>query len=60
MDLIQASEAHLKELMTWFATAAACTRWGGPGFRFPYDETSFREDLQWEVFFFFCAGEKIR
>jgi ribosomal protein S18 acetylase RimI-like enzyme len=36
--------AQLAELMAWFADARDLHVWGGPEFRFPFDEKSFRED----------------
>lgn len=34
----------LPELMGWFTDAAACRRWGGPRFRFPFTPGTFRAD----------------
>ena len=39
-------DAHLAHLMGWFADESACRSWGGPGFRFPFTETTFREDTR--------------
>ena len=38
--------ACLPELMGWFSDRHATTVWGGPGFRFPFTEPSFREDAR--------------
>jgi ribosomal protein S18 acetylase RimI-like enzyme len=38
--------AYLPELMGWFPDGRATTVWGGPGFRFPFTEASFREDAR--------------
>ncbi len=54
MEPVKASGLHLNQLMTWFCSAEECTRWGGPGFRFPYNEISFTEDLRWEEFYSFA------
>lgn len=32
--------------MGWFPDAHATTVWGGPGFRFPFSEATFREDAR--------------
>jgi ribosomal protein S18 acetylase RimI-like enzyme len=37
-------DRQLPQLMSWFVDAAACRTWGGPEFRFPFTESSFRED----------------
>lgn len=39
-------DAQLPELMSWFVDAAACQTWGGPEFRFPFMESTFREDCR--------------
>ena len=39
-------EAHLPELMSWFPDRVSCQVWGGPEFRFPFTETSFRVDAK--------------
>jgi ribosomal protein S18 acetylase RimI-like enzyme len=36
--------AQLPELAAWFADAQALRIWGGPEFRFPFTDASFRED----------------
>jgi ribosomal protein S18 acetylase RimI-like enzyme len=38
--------AYLPELMGWFPDRHATTVWGGPGFRFPFTEATFREDAR--------------
>lgn len=35
----------LAELMSWFPDAHSCGSWGGPQFRFPFSDATFREDL---------------
>lgn len=37
---------HLAELMSWFPDAPSCRMWGGPEFRFPFTEATFREDAR--------------
>ena len=46
MTLTSPSQAHILELMSWFSDADALLQWAGPGFRFPFDLTSFQEDLK--------------
>ena len=38
--------ARLPELMRWFPDAASVRVWGGPDFRHPFDEQTFREDTR--------------
>ncbi len=46
MRLISVKTPHLKEVMTWFTNEEALALWSGPNFRYPYDLTSFCEDLK--------------
>lgn len=39
-------DARLPELMRWFPDRQSCRVWGGPEFRFPFTEASFREDAK--------------
>ena len=39
-------EARVPELMRWFTDRAATQVWGGPEFRFPFSEATFREDAK--------------
>lgn len=48
MKLQAATEAHLRELMTWFPDRASCRIWGGPDFRHPFTEETFRQDAHWD------------
>lgn len=41
-----ATRADVHELMTWFADAASCELWAGPGFRYPFTAETFFEDLR--------------
>jgi len=45
--LVPAAESHLVELMTWFADRESTALWGGPHFRHPFTEATFREDAYW-------------
>lgn len=44
MKLQRFDEIHLPELMTWFRSLGELQTWGGPEFRFPFTEMTFRED----------------
>lgn len=46
MQLIQPLENHLLEIMSWFSSEKELTDWSGPNFRYPYDISSFVEDLK--------------
>lgn len=46
MVLTNASDADIPELMTWFHDARSTQEWGGWVFRFPFDDKTFREDVQ--------------
>jgi len=39
-------ESYLPELMTWFPDEMTLQTWGGPEFRFPFAEETFREDAK--------------
>ncbi len=39
-------DAYLPQLMGWFPDRQATTVWGGPGFRCPFTQTTFREDAR--------------
>ncbi len=45
MSLVVAERAHVIELMSWFPDQLALETWSGPGFRYPFTEASFIEDL---------------
>jgi len=46
MDLTYASDTDIPDLMTWFHDARSTQEWGGWTFRYPFDDTTFREDVQ--------------
>lgn len=46
MLLTQPSDADFIELMSWFSTEEELSIWSGPGFRYPFDLSSFKEDLK--------------
>jgi len=35
---------QLQQLMGWFPDKVGCRMWGGPEFRYPFDEATFQED----------------
>lgn len=39
---------HLPELMSWFPDERSLRSWGGPEFRFPFNESTFRTDAKLE------------
>jgi len=49
MQLIQPLESHIQEMMNWFSSEKELTDWSGPNFRYPYDLSSFTEDLNLSV-----------
>ncbi len=46
MVLVNASDADIPDLMTWFGDARSTQEWGGWAFRYPFDDKTFREDVQ--------------
>jgi ribosomal protein S18 acetylase RimI-like enzyme len=44
VQLIEATKAHVPQIMTWFATEHSCRVWGGPEFRFPFTAETFLAD----------------
>ncbi|XPF94770.1 GNAT family N-acetyltransferase [Colwellia sp. RE-S-Sl-9] len=46
MQLVQPLNEHLIEMMSWFSNEKDLTDWAGPNFSFPYNNTSFVDDLQ--------------
>jgi ribosomal protein S18 acetylase RimI-like enzyme len=46
MRLTQPSDANFIELMSWFSTEEELSIWSGPGFRYPFDLSSFKRDLK--------------
>jgi ribosomal protein S18 acetylase RimI-like enzyme len=46
MKLVKANDTHLAELMGWFEDEAQLVMWSGPGFRYPYDLVTFKQDLK--------------
>jgi len=47
LRLVPATDEHVAELMTWFRDPESTALWGGPDFRFPFTDASFREDAHW-------------
>jgi ribosomal protein S18 acetylase RimI-like enzyme len=46
VKLQQFDDARLGELMSWFPDAMSLRTWGGPESRFPFSESTFREDAK--------------
>ena len=46
MNFLPFDVARLPELMQWFPDAVSVRVWGGPDFRHPFDERTFREDTR--------------
>jgi ribosomal protein S18 acetylase RimI-like enzyme len=46
MVLVNASDADIPALMAWFRDARSTQEWGGWAFRYPFDDKTFREDVQ--------------
>ncbi len=47
--LERAGDSDIVELMSWFPDAHSVDIWGGPEFRFPFTQDSFREDCRLDV-----------
>jgi ribosomal protein S18 acetylase RimI-like enzyme len=45
MKLVELSDIHLPQLMSWFENKAQLATWSGPNFRYPFTESTFKEDL---------------
>jgi ribosomal protein S18 acetylase RimI-like enzyme len=46
VELQRFKDTQLFELMSWFKDEPSCKMWGGPEFRFPFDEATFGEDCK--------------
>ncbi|WP_206018259.1 hypothetical protein [Pseudoalteromonas sp. Z9A5] len=46
MRLNEPSDANFIEIMSWFSTEEELSIWSGPGFRYPFDLSSFKSDLK--------------
>lgn len=44
-----AEDADIREVMTWFPDAHSVNIWGGPVFRYPFTEETFREDCKFDI-----------
>ena len=53
-QLDSARQADIDELMTWFPDAHSIDIWGGPKFRYPFDQSSFQDDCRWRDFSSYC------
>lgn len=46
--LVNATAAHRQQLAEWLNDRAEAYAWGGPWFRYPFDEQTFTEDSRWQ------------
>jgi len=46
MKLESPNDNNIIELMTWFPDEKQLNKWSGPGFRYPFDLCSFKQDLK--------------
>ena len=44
-----ATDGDIQEVMTWFPDADAVNIWGGPVFRYPFTDETFREDCHLDI-----------
>jgi ribosomal protein S18 acetylase RimI-like enzyme len=49
MKLVPTTDGHLRQLMNWFPDQLNCAHWASPEFRYPFTETTFREDIRTEL-----------
>lgn len=63
MKLVQATNSHFHDIMAWFSNERCLRVWGGPSFRYPFNEHSFIQDLQLDAMRSYClvnqAGKTI-
>lgn len=58
MLLTKATDEDIPILMTWFGDARSTREWGGWAFRYPFNDETFREDVQIdELDSFVCREE---
>lgn len=48
MKLFPALPEHLRTLQAWFPDARSLRQWGGPQFRYPFTDVTFKEDMRWQ------------
>lgn len=46
MELVKPTSQHIRAIMEWVKQPKVFNIWAGPGFRFPFDQQSFTEDLK--------------
>jgi ribosomal protein S18 acetylase RimI-like enzyme len=54
MKLVDAIEADISHLMSWFPTERSIDIWAGPGFRYPLTPETFQEDIRWRQMDSYC------
>lgn len=45
MKMINVTSLHISEMMSWFTDAVSLAFWAGPGFRYPFTDHTFIDDL---------------
>lgn len=48
MRLIPSRQEHLDILKGWISNQSEAYYWGGPGFRYPFTDDTFLEDIRWK------------
>ncbi len=56
--LAAADVVDINELMGWFPDAHSVAIWGGPGFRYPFTEKTFRDDCRVNEMLSYCLKYK--
>ena len=49
MRLTRPSDEHFIQLMSWFSSEDELSNWSGPNFRYPFDLSSFKSDLNLNI-----------
>ncbi len=52
--LVPFTKVHIEQLASWFQDEASLAKWSGPGFRYPFTEDTFFQDLNTEKLASFC------
>lgn len=52
--LVPFTKTHIEPLTSWFQDEVSLAKWSGPGFRYPFTEDTFFQDLNTEKLASFC------
>ena len=52
--LVPFTKDHIEQLTSWFPDEVSLAKWSGPGFRYPFTEDTFFQDLNTEKLPSFC------